>query len=224
MSKLIHTDPVLSRLMEALREGFKRKGISRKGDMADYLGYKGPYFSSVINGRERLTSAFLDNVEKKLGVNTSWVLDGIGDVLYPLHITSAEKQWLVPLLPLYAHGGSLTNFDPPVDAEACMEYLSSPIRDAQYAITVSGDSMAPDYPNGSIVLIKKIEESAFIEWGKAYVVDTCNGVVIKILTPGATDATIRCLSINPDPRYAPFEINKEDIYGIFAIRFSMIRR
>jgi phage repressor protein C with HTH and peptisase S24 domain len=60
---------------------------------------------------------------------------------------------------------------------------------ADWAITVSGESMAPEYPSGAQILVKKINEKAFIDWGKVYVLDTCNGTVIKILTPSKkTDA------------------------------------
>lgn len=224
MAKLIHTDPVLSRMMQALREVFKKRGIVRKGEMADFLGYKGPYFSGVINGRERLTDSFLNNIEKKLGISSEWVATGEGSMYLKAQPATEERGWMVPLIPLYAHAGSLTNFAPSADDDDCVEYLPSPIRDAEYAITVTGDSMAPDFPNGTIVLIKKIEDKAFIEWGKAYVIDTCNGIVIKILAPSDKEGYVQCRSINPAPAYAPFNISKSDIYAIYAIKFSMTRR
>lgn len=34
--------------------------------------------------------------------------------------------------------------------------------------------MAPEYPSGSRILIKRIDEKAFIEWGRVYVLDTMN--------------------------------------------------
>lgn len=63
------------------------------------------------------------------------------------------------------------------------ERVISPIKGADFAITVAGDSMAPEYPEGAKILIKKINEEAFIEWGKVYVLDTCNGTVVKKLMP-----------------------------------------
>lgn len=224
MSKIIDADPVLTRLMQALREAFKRKGILRKGDMADYLGYKGPYFSGVINGRERLTDAFMNQIEKKLGINPEWVLQGDGDMLGQITEEGFMQCRVVPVVPLFAHGGSLIDFNPPVDGSSCTEFVASPLRDVDYAITVAGDSMAPDFPNGSLVLIKKIDSDAFIEWGKPFVLDTCNGIVIKILTPSEDPDRVRCVSLNQDSIFAPFEIEKSDIYGIYAVRFSMSRR
>lgn len=88
----------------------------------------------------------------------------------------------VPLLPISAQGGSLNDFVVSVSLQDC-EKIISPIKGADIAITISGDSMADEYPNGSIVLAKRINERAFIDWGKVYVLDTCNGVVVKTLTP-----------------------------------------
>ncbi len=46
-------------------------------------------------------------------------------------------------------------------------------------MSVSGRGMAPEYPSGSQILIKRIDEKAFIDWGRVYVLDTCNSTVIK---------------------------------------------
>lgn len=81
--------------------------------------------------------------------------------------------------------------------------------------------MAPEYPNGSRLLIKRINEKAFIEWGKTYVLDTCNGSVIKRIVPSAKEGFVKCLSINTDPIYAPFEVALSDIYGIYKVLLCM---
>ena len=39
--------------------------------------------------------------------------------------------------------------------------------------------MSPDYPPDCQILIKRIDESAFIDWGKVFVLDTINGTIIK---------------------------------------------
>lgn len=228
MTRLIETDPILTRLITALREAFRQKGIIRKGEMANYLEYRGPYFSGVINGREKLSEAFLLTLNQKLGLNPRWILHEEGSMFdYDSDIINSNSTngivKLVPLVPLYAHGGSLSNFAPSANEHSSMERIPSPIKDVDYAITVAGDSMAPEYPNGSIVLIRRIIDAAFIEWGKSYVIDTCNGIVIKRLVPADDPGYVRCLSINPDPIFAPFDIAKQDIYGLFAIRFSMTR-
>jgi phage repressor protein C with HTH and peptisase S24 domain len=127
--------------------------------------------------------------------------------------------WVL-LLPVTAQGGSLNDFVVSVKESDC-EKVVSPIRGVDFAMTVSGDSMSPEYPNGSRIFIKKINERAFIEWGKVYVLDTCNGTVIKILVPSDKEGYVKCVSINTDPIFAPFEVALEDIYGVYKVLLCM---
>lgn len=167
-------------------------------------------------------------------LNRDWLLYGEGEMLNAdaVQETGAgqERQdapreerrtaTFVKLIPVAAQGGSLTDFIYSVKEQDC-ELIASPIRDVDLAIQVSGDSMAPEYPNGSHVYVKRINERAFIEWGKVYVLDTCNGSVIKILVPSDREGYVRCLSINTDPKYAPFEVSLEDIRGVYRVLLCM---
>jgi phage repressor protein C with HTH and peptisase S24 domain len=131
-----------------------------------------------------------------------------------------EMPTYVPLLPISAQGGSLNDFIVSVKDSDC-ERIISPIKGADFAMTVAGDSMSPEYPSGSQILVKKINEKAFIDWGKVYVLDTCNGSVIKRIFPADDkDASkVKCVSINPD--YPPFEVSLEDVYGVYRVLLSM---
>lgn len=160
-------------------------------------------------------------------LNPVWLRTGEGDMLKPApsYSEGAESAagapevpggHFIPLIPVSAQGGSLNDFVVSIKGSECEKVLS-PARGAEFAIQVAGDSMAPEYPNGSQIHIKRINEQAFIEWGKVYVLDTCNGTVIKRIVPSARRGFIRCLSINPDPIYAPFEVALSDVYGIYRV-------
>lgn len=163
-------------------------------------------------------------------LNIAWLKAGIGSMLIngdnevTLETPEDDNQEtiakLVPLLPIAAQGGSLNDFVVSVKDSDC-EKVVSPIKGAQFAMPVSGDSMAPEYPNGSQIFIKRINEKAFIEWGKVYVLDTCNGTVIKILVPSEKDGYVRCLSINKDPIFAPFDVSWSDVYGVYRVLLCM---
>ncbi len=157
-------------------------------------------------------------------LNIIWLKTGLGSMLVG---TESDEQQMdeqtaqtVRLIPLAAQGGSLNDFVVSIKENDC-EKIVSPIRGAEYAMVVAGDSMAPEFPNGSQILIKRINERAFIDWGKCYVLDTCNGTVIKILVPSEREGYIKCLSINKDPIYAPFEVAWDDIYGVFRVLLCM---
>lgn len=130
----------------------------------------------------------------------------------------ARKPQEVYLLPVSAQAGSLNDFIASVYAGQCDSILS-PIAGAELALTVAGDSMTPEYPNGSIILIKRINERAFINWGNVYVLDTCNGIIVKKVYPTEEVAILQCVSINS--AYPPFTVNMADIYGIYRVLLCM---
>lgn len=122
------------------------------------------------------------------------------------------------LLPISAQGGTLNDFVVSVKGTDC-ETIISPIKDVDFAIPIAGDSMAPEYPSGSQVLIKKINEKAFIDWGKVFVLDTCNGVIIKRIYPTEKEGVVKCVSINPS--YPPFEVSLKDVFGVYRVLMCM---
>jgi hypothetical protein len=154
-----------------------------------------------------------------------WLLYGMGPMLkresQPVLTPDDEDLIYVPLLPICAQGGSLNDFVVSVMYNEC-ERIVSPIKGADFAITVAGESMFPEFPGGSQILIKKINERAFIDWGKTYVLDTCNGTVIKRIFPSDSKDPdkVKCVSINPD--YPPFEVNlMEDVFGVYRVMMCM---
>ena len=192
--------------MFKIKEFMKDKCLRQK-DLQELFGVSQSYVSLITSGKIPITDERINILRKAYGdIVNEYIIDG--------EIMDVEGGYvkLIPLLPLSAQGGSLNDFVVSVSEKDC-EKIISPISDADFAITISGDSMAPEYPNGSQVLIKRINERAFIEWGRDYVLDTCNGVVVKRLAPSENDDCIKCVSLNPSPVYAPFDVSLNDIYG-----------
>lgn len=129
-----------------------------------------------------------------------------------------EGQTIVPLIPISAQGGTLNDFTMSVMEYDC-EKVISPIKGVDYAMTVSGDSMSPEYPSGCQILIKKINERAFIDWGKVFVLDTVNGTIIKKLMPTSDPEKVLCVSINPN--YPSFEVCLEHVTGVYRVLMCM---
>lgn len=197
-------------------------------DFGHKLGYNNEsYFSQIINNKVQTPKDFISKCIKIVpDVNYEWLQTGEGNMLRSNSIGCSsignDSSIKVPLLPLDAIGSSLNDFVVSLKKYDC-ELTVNPIEGAELAITVSGDSMAPEYPNGSRIYIKRIKESAFIDWGRVYVLDTCNGVVVKRLVPSEQDTKkyVRCISINPDPIYAPYEVAWSDIYGVYRVLLCM---
>lgn len=132
---------------------------------------------------------------------------------------SGDAPKIVPLIPIRAQGGTLNDFTRSVMEYDC-EKVVSPIKGADFAMTVSGDSMSPEYPSGCQILIKKIDERIFIDWGKVFVLDTANGTIIKKLMPVQGDPNkVLCVSINPN--YPSYEVSLEHVFGVYRVLMCM---
>ena len=202
-----------------------------KDRLLEFLRYKGlgqqkfEISIGMSNGwANKVGDSIRENTLKKISevypeLNIAWLKSGVGIMLnngeseetlytpkeeHPKERNqkdaTEETAKMVLLLPVSAQGGSLNDFVVSVKESDC-EKVVSPIRGVDFAMTVSGDT--------------------FIEWGKVYVLDTCNGTVIKILVPAEKEGYVKCVSINQDPIFAPFEVAFEDIYGVYKVLLCM---
>lgn len=204
-----------------------KKLIDNKGVTPYYLSQAtGVSQATISRLRSDATAKPSISTNKKIAdyfnVDTDWLLTGKGDMescrSETANINGQSELYTIPLLPVSAQGGSFNDFVVSIKDSDC-EKIISPIKGADYAISVTGDSMAPEYPSGSQVLIKRINEKAFIDWGRVYVLDTCNGTVIKRVYPTDDENVIECRSINPE--YPPFQVSFEDMYGMYRVLMCM---
>ncbi len=188
-------------------------------------------------GTKRRSKPSVDMVTKiitALGVDAKWLITGEEPtdaspsvensnvcVVSDVSETVASGNDIL-LLPVSAVAGSLAEFSATVMPHDC-ETITVPIKGADMAIPVTGDSMTPEYPSGCIVVIKKINEKAFIEWGNVYVLDTVNGITLKRVLPCEGDENrVVCESLNP--AYKPFSVAYSDIYGFYRVLMCLIRK
>lgn len=188
------------------------------------LGFDKPQrLYDVINGKVKNISGKLADIILHVYpyYNKVWLLTGVGEMLNnpqgDTTNTIEEEQRTVPLVPFAAMGGQLTGFALEGVTRNQCELIKSPIEGADFAIPITGDSMEPEFPRGSRVLVQAINPNSFIEWGKVYVLDTCNGIVIKQLRKSDKDGCVSCFSINDNSIYAPFDVPLADIHGIYRV-------
>ena len=211
-------DTIKARLTAYLRY----KGIN-KSEFGRIIGVSNAYISSIRKSiqpdkAEKIALSFPD-------LNIAWLMTGEGEMIKSNTGQDFDDKpqedvhgTVVPLLPILAHGGKLTDFECSISRYEC-EKVVSPIDGVDLAITISGDSMAPEYPSGSSVLIKKVNEKAFIEWGKVYVLDTCNGSIIKQLMPHDNPSYVKCVSLNSV--YPPFDLSLSYVHAIYRVLLCM---
>jgi SOS-response transcriptional repressor LexA len=196
-------------------KAFRKKNNLTQEEVAAYFGVKQSFISQIENNIRSIPESFISKLQADSIYDYSDLIDR--DLQ---NKECSEFGAFVPLLPISAQGGSLNDFMVSVKDSEC-ERVVSPVKGADFAITVAGDSMSPEYPSGSQIFIKKINENAFIDWGKVYVLDTCNGTVIKRIFPAEDNnpRKIKCVSINPE--YPPFEVSLDNVFGIYRVLLCM---
>ncbi|AMD85086.1 Phage repressor protein C, contains Cro/C1-type HTH and peptisase s24 domains [Capnocytophaga haemolytica] len=223
-TETLTSSPYLARIEQVARH----LGYSTVDDFARRnLEYKTKkQIDRLKNASNADITPLTDITKKNDNINFRWLLTGEGNMLTTPQITLSDLQiyepdeidpndeYSVPLLPISAMGGSLTGFADSLDSRYRLQRLKVPVKGADWAMFVNGDSMAPECPNGSLVVVKRINELAFIEWGKIFVLDTCNGNILKRLKPTKDKRVVLCESINPE--YPPFEVNLDDVFNIFV--------
>jgi len=153
-------------------------------------------------------------------LNRDWLLYGEGEMYSRNKLQGRdnfenEKGYLLPLLPVEAYAGNLQEYSRSVALQDCA-IIGCPVKGADFAIPISGDSMEPEIHNGTIAAVCRINEQAFIPWGNPMVIDTDNGVLIKAVYPSEkSNDYIEARSYNPN--YPDLQIPKSSIYGLYRI-------
>ena len=211
---------VKSRLLEYL----KYKRISQI-EFTKSIDVSSTYVGAMRKGispskLKRITERYPD-------LNRDWLLYGEGTMLKEEKETpegsGMQEGYTALLLPVAAFAGNLQMWSEGVSERNCQRIVS-PVYGVDYAIPVKGDSMEPRFHDGSVLLIKRINEKAFIPWGSPMVIDTENGVLIKNIYPDeeagrGKEEYLIAKSLNPN--YPPIKIPTSSIYGIYRVMGSL---
>lgn len=205
----------MSTLLERAKLVAKYKRMSL-AQLQENIGLSVGHFYNIKYLSRKVIRLFEENYPE---INTEWLANGKGEMLNTNSTTilaTETKTYKVPLLPIAAQGGTPDNFECQVSKHDC-EIIMSPIENIDLAISITGDSMSPEYPSGSKVMVQKINEKAFIEWGCTYVLDTVNGAIIKNVYQCKDDESkIICRSVNPN--FTDFIVDISDIRGWYRVR------
>lgn len=210
-------------LINRLNEIMAHYGLTQT-QFANRISVKQPNLSAILKGERACGIGIINKILLSFDISKDWLLTGKGEMLVEGKdtegsLSSSDETGLinkVPLIPASAFAGGISGFAPDSIMLKDCEMIIPPVDGAQCAITITGDSMEPDFHNGSIAFLRLINESAFIPWGHVMVIDTENGAFIKTIYPDIDDeAYIWAKSINP--KYPPIHIPKASIFRIFRV-------
>lgn len=194
------------------------------------LGIKAPTFAKEIgvlysrvqdvqSGKvKKISSDLADKIIHRYPkFDLSWLLSGEGSP-YSEAIAEARPHG-IPLLPYKAMAGALTGDIPGVTLRSCERFILPNIQ-ADFLMMVQGDSMEPTYRPGDIVACRFVREPRFIQWHRAYVIDSEQGPLIKRLEMSSDESKVTFVSENQ--KYSPFELDKSEVRNI-ALVVGLIR-
>ena len=188
-------------------------------EVADRLGKTLANLSGQL-GKDDIRTGLVEDISRVTGIPMADFFQGpVGAIDFSPKPVETEGADTVPLLPIFAQAGSLTGWSEGVEEAKC-ERVISPVKDVDMAVHIYGESMSPDIPNGAVCYVRRVT-GRVIDYGRAYILDTVDGPVVKYLMPGSDEEHVRCLSANKEPRFAPYEVLKTDILGMYRVVMCM---
>lgn len=151
-------------------------------------------------------------------INPIWLITGNGNMLRDAQVSDTNMTTGAidtrPRIPMEAAAGSLSVALNSVTADECEQLpVISLFPKYDFTIIVRGESMEPEYKSGDELACLMISENSFIQWGRTYVLDTAQGIVVKRVFDDMSN--LLCKSNNPD--YPDFKIPKEEVYRMALV-------
>lgn len=116
-------------------KAFRKKNNLTQEEVAAYFGVKQSFISQIENNIRSIPESFISKLQADSIYDYSDLIDR--DLQ---NKECSEFGAFVPLLPISAQGGSLNDFMVSVKDSEC-ERVVSPVKGADFAITVAGDVM-----------------------------------------------------------------------------------
>lgn len=212
----------LKEAFEFLRSNGK---VHTQKDLAIQMGATSPNVSGAFKGDPKiLTDKFIKRFNNAFGdiFNLDWLLDGEGSMLNNTNseVSSIKESNMIPFFDdVYSVGGDndiRANVD---DNGYNVEMVNTGdwFKSATAAIRHIGDSMV-EYPAGSILAVRRVDDINLLVNGKAYVIETTEYRVTKLIRDEGEYlmAYSTNTATHPDGSliYAPMRIPKNSIRRI----------
>ena len=215
-----------ARIMELVNHfGHTPKTFALKADIELSL------FERKMKGQAVWSVADVHKICDTFRIRKGWLVDGTGEKgrvpdefleMIPARRTYIPQEQGIPLIPVSAMAGALSGDSTTINEWDIEErYIIPAFKKSDFCIRIDGDSMQPRYCRGDIVACTRVPlTDIWFQWGKIYVIDTRQGVLVKHVEKGSDENHITLVSDNPE--YKPFEIPTSELFGV-AIVNGLIR-
>lgn len=168
--------------------------------------------------KERLKEIGIDIDNNALNNNNSQMkhVNNKADIVYlpPQNAGFGKK---IPLIDMDEMNKDLHKFKDGIEKYTIDNINFPDARNSEAAWRVKGDAMAPAFKEGSIVIVKLVENWDDVNFGEPYYVRSKESTILRYIRKGKTEKTYLLVPEN-NKRYDAQERNKKDILEIFSIK------
>jgi phage repressor protein C with HTH and peptisase S24 domain len=173
----------------------------------------------IKKGRNSISKDLAESITKKYcNISKSWLITGEGSMFTDENSQKSESFVSPREIPFYGSFLSGTGGTTEMKFPKPLYYMVLPaFPDCDFAISWMGDSMTPDIPPGSIVILKEMDLQTFFP-GEMYLVVTDRYSTIRcVRTIDQDDRHIRLVPINRNA-YDEAIIEKSVIRHLFLVK------
>lgn len=198
-----------------------------QGKFAQRISMDPANLSKVLSGSLKMSDTFLNRLVVELGISKHWLLTGEGvpfdkapekDIerfINPDIIYEPSRVKGTPIYDIDVTAG-FSELSRELTRENIIGYLDFPKLDPKCVVVrVSGDSMTPVIPDGSMVAIRQVSTTGIISWGQIYTIVTEDYRLVKYVRKNADSDKITLHSANPD--YDDIEMSKGEIISLYIV-------
>ncbi len=182
----------------------KTKTLSREY-MAQKLNVTLSAYGKMERGETSITIDRLYELAEIFGVEAEEILS-----------FGKSKPGNVTYVPIEAQAGLLSGYAQLSPSPSSTYHLPFILGNDLHMIHAAGDSMLPTINPGDRIVIEQIKEMNNLKYGKVYVIQCADGLVIKRVYSSKKENKLSLRSDNQI--YEPYEILKQDIISIWLVK------
>lgn len=198
-------------------EGFTQAQIS------ETLGVMPQYLNAILKGRRNLSDKFLAKFINKFSINQNDLPEILKGEHYVSDVSSEyiTHEGAIPFYNIAASAGIEFFFNNQQTTPDDTIKIPFNINGGSVAIPIHGNSMAPEYKSGDIIIIREIKDKSIIEFGAAHVIITEEQRLFKVIR-FESDKLVRLVSINQE--YDDMMLPTNKIIKLFKVLGSISKK
>ena len=192
--------------------------ISRRSQaqFSTLIGIDPSAMSRLLSGKMPITDQFANRLVVNLGISKKWFTDGEG---VPFPRTKEQEQ-------VSRRGAAVYDIDATAGAvpissmfasNRIIGYLNIPAINPECPVVrVSGDSMEPVVPNGSLISIREVRDPSIILWGNIYLVELEDYRMVKYVRRHPEDPS-KVILHSSNPSYDDIDVPRNSVLRLFLV-------